>query len=65
MAEIETHGLQLVRSDTGDGGWSLHGQHDAPDDSPLLSGEAERIEGEWSRPNQDDYDIAEKRLRER
>lgn len=53
--------LILVRSDSGDGGWSLHAP-DATDediasgDAPyLLSGEAEAIDGGWGRPNESDY----------
>ncbi len=66
-ATIETYGLELVRSDTGDGGWSLHNPADENEDgySPvLLSGPAEWIGteddyNEWNRPTQADYDLAE------
>lgn len=56
----------LVRSDAGDGGWSLH-HHNASDediasgDAPVLtSGMAEWDEAsqEWSRPNAADYAVA-------
>jgi hypothetical protein len=55
--------LVLVRSTTGDGGWSLHtpeaiAEADANDDLPevLLSGPAEWDNGaeDWNRPNADD-----------
>ena len=53
--------LVLVRSDTGDGGWSLHpaGSTDeqiASGDAPyLVSGTAQWVDGEWDRPNAQDY----------
>lgn len=61
--------LVLCRSDTGDGGWSLHapGSTDeqiASGDEPYLaSGSAEWGERDgWSRPNYDDYQAAIKEL---
>lgn len=56
--------LELVRSDAGDGGWSIHLrgsldlQNDPMPDAPLLSGLAERIGGYWDRPTSNDYDTA-------
>lgn len=56
--------LVLVRSDTGDGGWSLHAPGSTDDDiasgdAPyLLSGNAKMINGVWSRPNEQDYEQA-------
>ena len=53
--------LVLVRSDTGDGGWSLHpaGSTDeqiASGDAPYLgSGTAQWVDGDWDRPNAQDY----------
>jgi hypothetical protein len=53
--------LVLVRSDTGDGGWSLHpaGSTDeqiASGDAPyLVSGTAQWVDGDWDRPNAQDY----------
>ena len=53
--------LVLVRSDTGDGGWSLHpaGSTDeqiASGDAPVLvSGTAQWVDGDWDRPNAQDY----------
>ena len=53
--------LVLVRSDTGDGGWSLHpagstdeeiAQGHAPS---LVSGTAQWVDGDWDRPNAQDY----------
>lgn len=53
--------LTLCRSDTGDGGWSLHapgatdreiGEGNAP---VLLDGTAELVDGDWNRPNAADY----------
>lgn len=59
--------LALIRSDTGDGGWSLHtpeqiAHADATDDvaAVLVSGDANWIAetadcyGQWNRPNADD-----------
>lgn len=68
--EVEADGgLVLVRSDAGDGGWSLHapGSTDediAEGDAPaLLTGEAEMGEdGEWSAPTAADYAEALVRL---
>lgn len=64
---IRTYGLEMIRSDTGDGGWSLHAPEMEDEDglSPALaSGEAEWIGTEadyndWSRPDQADYDAAQ------
>lgn len=55
----------LVRSYAGDGRWSLHDSQDDPYAEPLLSGSASLIDGEWSRPDKDDYDAANKKLKER
>lgn len=62
--------LVLVRSDRGDGGWSLHapGSGDdaiaSGDAPPLLSGPSEWDDGVggWSRPNQADLREARRRL---
>ena len=54
----------LCRSDCGDGGWSLHpaGSTDAQiasGDAPyLLSGTAQWVDGDWDRPNAQDYAVA-------
>lgn len=67
VSEIETGGhevvLELVRSDQGDGGWSLHKPGADADDSGILSGTAEWIAGDedhgkWSRPNDEDFRFA-------
>lgn len=63
--------IDMVRSDTGDGGWSLHpaGYEDADYASgnvPVLaSGEATQdpLTKEWDRPNDADYAAAEEALR--
>ncbi len=65
MAHVTEHDADLVlcRSDCGDGGWSLHpaGSTDeqiASGDSPVLvSGPAQwdDDEGDWDRPNAQDY----------
>ena len=53
--------LVLCRSDCGDGGWSLHpaGSTDeqiASGDAPVLvSGTAQWGDGDWDRPNAQDY----------
>lgn len=66
-------GLVLVRSDCGDGGWSLH-RPGATDDEiadggapPLVCGPARWDEraGDWDRPNAADYARAWERLRGR
>jgi hypothetical protein len=65
--------LRCVRSDQGDGGWSIH-HSDATDDEiangegrgvVLHSGTAEWIEDEqiWNRPNDQDYIEAAKRAK--
>jgi hypothetical protein len=64
--EYTAEDLVLCRSDTGDGGWSLHapGSTDeqiASGDAPyLVSGPAEMDDetGEWSRPDLADYRAA-------
>lgn len=56
------YGFELIRSDAGDGGWSLHAPELADDDglSPALaSGPAQLVDGEWDRPNALDYAEAE------
>ena len=63
--------IEMVRSDMGDGGWSLHpvGYSDedyAAGNVPLLaSGEAvaDGKTGEWDRPNAADYAAAEESLK--
>jgi hypothetical protein len=52
--------FRLIRSDTGDGGWSIHWKYDEDEDGIpsqiLVSGEATWLsQGEWSRPNAEDY----------
>jgi len=61
----------LVRSDAGDGAWSLH-DPEADDheiaygsEPPLASGEASWQNGRWSRPDERDYDHAVRTLRKR
>ena len=54
----------LIRSDTGDGGWSLHLSADeASDGVPsriLLSGKSDLVDDEWARPNAEDWAHARK-----
>ena len=51
----------VIRSDTGDGGWSLHWLHDEDEDgmpsSILVSGPSslDPETGEWQRPGREDY----------
>ena len=61
--------LELVRSDMGDGGWSLHAHRTDIDEQEdpvaawpiLLSGESEADEdGDWIRPTEEDYDEAQR-----
>lgn len=64
-AELTARDLVLVRSDTGDGGWSLHTKAEVADaeahsDAPaiLVSGDAYNVADTrdgWSRPNAYDY----------
>lgn len=54
-ARLKDYGFELCRSDTGDGGWSLH----IPgDESVIISGPSTLVDGEWDRPNAEDYDKA-------
>lgn len=69
-AQDDSHSaLVLVRSDRGDGGWSLHAPGSTDEEiadgtaSALASGPAEKIDGEWSRPNASDYARAEHRAK--
>ena len=57
---LKTYGLELCRSDQGDGGWSLHGTHGDAEQNlqVLVSGPAKLVDDEWNRPNQEDYDRA-------
>jgi hypothetical protein len=62
MTELTAADLILVRSDTGDGGWSLHTKEQIemaePDEAPcsLISGPSQMgADGEWARPNISDY----------
>jgi hypothetical protein len=49
--------LELCRSDTGDGGWSLHLTDD--DSTLVLDGPSDAdSDGEWLRPDPADYDDA-------
>ena len=51
--------LKLVRSDEGDGGWSLHDGDGQEEPELLLSGTAEKdYRGEWSRPDAQDIRAA-------
>jgi hypothetical protein len=69
--EFDADDFVLVRSDAGDGGWSLYApnatdeQIASGDEPPLSSGEAELEDGEWDRPNAEDYDIARVRYAHR
>jgi hypothetical protein len=64
MTELTAADLILVRSDTGDGGWSLHTKEQIemaePDESPcsLISGPSPMYGGEWARPDARDYERA-------
>jgi hypothetical protein len=58
------YGLQLVRSDTGDGGWSLHLPEEYEDEdgfSPILLSDTaiwNDVAEWWDRPTQADYERA-------
>jgi hypothetical protein len=60
--------LVLVRSDRGDGGWSLYRPFATEeeiregDTPPLLSGGATWVDGAWNRPDVDDYTAAREAL---
>jgi hypothetical protein len=66
-----TNDLVLCRSNTGDGGWSLHapGSTDeeiACGEAPYLAcGPGEMEDGQWSRPNPLDYGRALRVLADR
>ena len=70
-----TYKIEMVRSDMGDGGWSLHGVKKNSDPSdldsyPLLvSGPSSMRKGEWVRPSPADYrraqSVARRYARER
>lgn len=54
--------LRLMRSDMGDGGWSLHtetqihaGQENDEPPDVLLSGPSERRGDDWERPSEEDF----------
>jgi hypothetical protein len=53
--------LVVIRSDTGDGGWSLHWLHDENEDGMpgaiLVSGPSSFNDdtGDWNRPGVEDY----------
>lgn len=57
----DAHGFELCRSDTGDGGWSLHrpGEFD-----PIISGPAkwDATTQDWDRPHSTDYAAAKSRV---
>ena len=69
MTSNTTTAMILVRSDHGDGGWSLH-PAGVTDDAiaegdalTLADGPAEHVGGGWDRPNAADYIAAETALR--
>ena len=70
QADKLAHNLVLVRSDAGDGGWSLHAPGSTDDeiaqgDAPaLLIGEAEMIDGQWNAPTKTHRIIAALRVAE-
>jgi hypothetical protein len=69
MATLNTHGLELVRSDTGDGGWSLHLPEGLADevllsDLSTYTPDTDEAYGDWDRPTQADYDTAWARAKE-
>lgn len=55
--------IELVRSDLGDGGWSLHAHRtDTSDDEAwpiLLTGRSPAVDGEWVRPDEADWTHAD------
>lgn len=60
------YAIEMIRSDMGDGGWSLHAHRTDVDDDPvaeyplLASGESARDdEGEWTSPTDADYELAQ------
>jgi hypothetical protein len=60
MTAVNIDELVEVRSDEGDGGWSLHAPGSTDEEiasgaAPyLLSGTAEWVDGRWNRPNDED-----------
>ena len=66
--QLTARDLMLVRSDQGDGDWSLHMPDAEPVASnPVLCGEAEWSDdlGAWDRPNEADYAAAQRELEKR
>lgn len=74
-ARVSKFALELIRSDFGDGGWSLHAQREDLLDNPLcgsqdcypllVSGPSSvGSDGEWLRPNKSDYAAAQKKAKE-
>lgn len=65
-----TYRLELVRSDMGDGGWSIHahrvdGGGDSQREWPIVhSGESHLRAGEWTRPSQRDWSRARRIARD-
>lgn len=55
-ADVE---LELLRSDQGDGGWSLHIVGDESEDDLVVSGPSSpKRDGGWHRPNEKDWQVA-------
>jgi hypothetical protein len=67
MAKIEVPDLEILRSDLGDGGWSLHAPAGAAvsDSVVLRSGASRKRNGTWTRPSQRDYAKARAEYRRR
>jgi hypothetical protein len=73
MAKYDANKIELLRSDLGDGGWSLHVRRTDVDEQedparawPVVhSGESDRgNDGEWERPDKGDWAVAHARARE-
>lgn len=58
MEPIDSRNFELVRSDYGNGGWSLHAEDD--EDSPVLASGTSQVDehGKWMRPDDSDYSAA-------
>ncbi len=55
--------LEVVRSDQGDGGWSIHVEGEEPDNC-VLSGPSEPDDADgWQRPNEADFALARDLIR--
>lgn len=68
--KLHNDDFEVIRSDTGNGGWSIHWKYDEDEDGMpseiLVSGQARCLpNGEWNRPNDEDFATAIEKLFQR